>query len=54
MFQEPIHVLGSGSIGLLFAASIRIGVPFVPHQALDAGLTTDPASCPNPLTVKDG
>jgi 2-dehydropantoate 2-reductase len=34
MFMEPIHVLGAGSIGLLFAASIRIAFPSYPIRIL--------------------
>lgn len=32
--MEPIHVLGAGSIGLLFAASIRIAFPSYPIRIL--------------------
>jgi 2-dehydropantoate 2-reductase len=34
MFMEPIHVLGAGSIGLLFAASIRTAFPSYPIRIL--------------------
>jgi 2-dehydropantoate 2-reductase len=33
-FQEPIHILGAGSIGLLWAASIRSAFPSYPVQLL--------------------
>lgn len=33
-FQEPIHILGAGSIGLLWAASIRSTFPSYPVQLL--------------------
>jgi 2-dehydropantoate 2-reductase len=33
-FKEPLHILGSGSIGLLWAASIRSAVPSYPLTAL--------------------
>ncbi|GAX18473.1 2-dehydropantoate 2-reductase [Fistulifera solaris] len=33
-FQEPIHILGAGSIGLLWAASIRSALPSYPVQLL--------------------
>jgi 2-dehydropantoate 2-reductase len=34
MFSEPIHILGGGSIGLLWAASIRSVFPSYPVQVL--------------------
>jgi 2-dehydropantoate 2-reductase len=34
LFMEPFHVLGGGSIGLLFAASIRMAFPSYPLQVL--------------------
>mmetsp|Transcript_16426 Transcript_16426/g.24225 ORF Transcript_16426/g.24225 Transcript_16426/m.24225 type:complete len:329 (+) Transcript_16426:81-1067(+) len=33
-FKAPIHILGGGSIGLLFAASIRIAFPCYPLRVL--------------------
>ncbi|GAX28054.1 2-dehydropantoate 2-reductase [Fistulifera solaris] len=33
-FQEPIHILGAGSIGVLWAASIRSAFPSYPVQLL--------------------
>lgn len=36
-FQEPIHILGGGSIGLLWAASIRSVFPSYPVQVLLRG-----------------
>ena len=33
-FREPIHILGSGSIGLLFASSIRFKFPAFPVTLL--------------------
>lgn len=34
VFQEPIHILGAGSIGLLLAASIRFSFPSYPVKLL--------------------